>query len=447
VAWNHWNSGPAAVGVRVRFGYGTAGGSVMNVRVAAIMVGFAVTAAVAPALAKDSDNRRPPAGNTHVAALPNAAATAVERTGSVPHRRAARASQKRKGAEAALATTEGIALAAPPSFSADAVGWRLIEDPATGARLGLPEKLVPHAAASHTGSRWTSAQGQIQVETFRLTEAALPALFEQEKKTSRRQIASSELKADAFVITGTQGLKNFLVRAQARGSEVRGIAILYDQATEGTMERVAAAMANAFTGFPDPNAGPLPGLKRAVEYGTAIVITSDGDLIAPARLTDECQTIAVPPLGHAERIAADTTNDLALIRLYGARNLVPAPLNGDAGASGDLTLVGIADPLAQAGAAAVSSAAAHVTSQAIEPAPKPGFAGAAAVDAGGHLAGMVNLKPAVVAGSGSVSQGATLVPAEAIRAFLQAQGIAPGTEMPEHAGMEQSVVRVICVRK
>ena len=66
-------------------------------------------------------------------------------------------------------------------------------------------------------------------------------------------------------------------------------------------------------------------------------MTSDGDLIAPARLTDECQAITVPGLGHAERVAADKTNDLALIRLYGARNLVPAALGADSAESGKAT--------------------------------------------------------------------------------------------------------------
>jgi hypothetical protein len=450
----------------------------MDLRVAAIMVGLAAVAAT-PTLAEAVDIRNPRAGATHVAALPNAASASVERTATAPrHRavktvrkqthvaalpsaasasvertataarhRAGKMVRKRKGTEAALATANGVPLAAPPSFSADAVGWRLIEDPPSGARLGLPEKLVPHAVASRTGSRWSSAQGQIQVETFRLSEAALPALFEQEKKASRRQIASSELKADSFVIAGTQGLKNFLVRAQARGAEVRGIIILYDQATEGTMDRVAAAMASSFAGFPDPNAGPPPGLKRAVEYGTAIVVSSDGDLIAPAHLTDGCRAITVPPLGHAERVAVDMANDLALIRLYGAHNLVAVPLGGDGDQGGELTLFGVADPLAQAGAGAATGTAAHVTAQGIEPAPKLGFAGAAALDAAGSFAGMVDLKPAVVAGAGSASQAATLVPAEAIRAFLNAQGVAPGAALPEAAAIEQSVVRVICVRQ
>jgi hypothetical protein len=345
-----------------------------------------------------------------------------------------------------VATLEHDSTAQSPSWG-ESVGWRLLEDPATGVRLGVPEKLVPHSASSRSGSRWSSAQGQIQVETFRLSEAALPALFEEEKKTAHRQVESSLLKADSFAIAGVQGLKNFVVRAEARGSEVRGIAVLYDQATEGTMERVALAMMSAFVGFPDPNAAPVPGLRRMVEYGTAIVVSSDGDLIAPARLTDECTSITVAGLGHAERIAEDKANDVALIRIYGARNLTPAPL-ADGDQSGDVTLVGVADPLAQGGAAEVTSTPARLTPQGVEPAPKPGFAGAAALDAHGRLVGMVDFKVPVVAAGGSVfNQAPVLVPVEAIRAFLQAQRITPAATAAGHAAAEQSILRVICVRK
>ena len=84
-------------------------------------------------------------------------------------------------------------------------------------RLGVPEKLVPRLGASRSGTRWSSAQGQIQIETFRLPEAALPALFDEERKSAHRQVASSNLKPDNFFILGTQGLKNFVVRAAAQG--------------------------------------------------------------------------------------------------------------------------------------------------------------------------------------------------------------------------------------
>jgi len=359
---------------------------------------------------------------------------------------AIKAFQKRhNGKETGVLNEQERALLAEAAKAPEAaVGWQLIEDTATGARFGLPEKLVPHTAAGRTGSRWTSAQGQIQIETFRLHEASLPVLFEQEKKTAKRQVGSSALGPNSFVIAGEQRLKKFVVRAQASGSEVRGVTILYDQATEGTMAPVAIAVSDTFQGFPDPNAGPLPGRSRSVEYGSAIVVSSRGHLIAPAQVTDKCQSITVPPFGHADRVAVDKTNDLALLRLYGVRSLVPAALAGDSNAGDQLALIGIADPLAQPGDGSVTAASAHLTAQGLDPAPKLGFSGAAAVDAQGRFAGMVDLKSPVVAGMTSAAGQATLVPAEAVRAFLTAQKIAvPGG----HAPINESVVRVICVRQ
>ena len=323
-----------------------------------------------------------------------------------------------------------------------AVGWRMIDDTATGARLGVPEKLVPRASAGRIGSHWSSALGQIQIETFRLHEASLPALFDQEKRTSKRYVGYSVLNPDSFVITGEQKLKKFVERAQASGGEVRGVTILYDQATEGTIAPVAIAVADRFVGFPDATSGPAPG-RRGVEYGTATVATSRGDLVAVDDATDECQSIMVPSFGHADRIAEDKADNLALLRIYGARNLVPATLGGETGA-GTLTLYGIADPLAQPGDGTVSSAAAQLTPQGLSPAPKLGFAGAAALDAQGHFAGIVELNSPVVAGAGPVTLGAALVPADTVRAFLTAQGI---TLAAGSAPIDRSIVRVICVRK
>ncbi len=347
----------------------------------------------------------------------------------------------------ALTDQERALLAQAARAPQAAAGWRLIDDTATGARLGVPEKLVPRTGAGNLGSRWSSAGGQTQIETFRLHEASLPALFDQEKKTAQRYVGSSVLSPDSFVITGEQKLKKFVERAQSSGSEVRGVTILYDQATEGTMAPVAIAVADTFQGFPDPNAALPAGRKRGVDYGSAIVASSQGDLVALGELTEDCQSITVPGFGHAERVAADRTNNLALLRLYGAHNLVPATLARDAtapGTSGALTLYGIPDPLAQPGNGTVSSTAAQLNAQGLDPAPNCAFAGAAAVDAQGHFAGIVAMKAPVVAGIGPVALQATLVPADTVRGFLQAQGIAPAAG---HAAMEQSVVRVICVRK
>jgi peptidoglycan hydrolase-like protein with peptidoglycan-binding domain len=364
---------------------------------------------------------------------------------------AIKAFQKRSGEEETgiLTAPERSGLAQAATAAKTAVGWRLIDDPVTGARLGLPKKLAPHSGVSRTGSRWTSEQGQIRIETFRFYEASLPALFDEQKKLPRqRRVLSSVLTAGSFTISGTQGLKDFVVRAEASGRKVRGVTILYDQATAGIMTPVAAAIATTFQGFPDLNAAPPPGLEQGVEYGTAIVVNSHGDLLTLDEVTNGCAAITVPGLGHAVRVAADKTRDLALIRLYGARNLVPAALAG-AGSSGrnddhddNLTLVGIADPSAQGGGDAVTRAKARLTAQGLEPPPKLGFAGAAALDGHGRFAGMVDLK-AAVADTDTTTGQATLVSATAVHTFLQTHGLIAAAG---HGVTNQSVVRVICVR-
>jgi hypothetical protein len=342
---------------------------------------------------------------------------------------------------------ERARLAAAAEPRQQAVGWRLIDDPATGARFGLPEKLVSPRGASRIGSRWTSGHGQIEIVDFRFSEASLPVLFEQEKRTPKgRSVDSSTLLADSFVISGSQGLKNFVVRAQARGSEVRGITILYDQATIGIMAPVATAVADSFVGFPDRTAALPPGQVRTVEYGTAIVADRNGNLIATRQLTADCPAITVAGLGHAAPIAADAASGLALIRLYGAHNLMPAAIAG-AGQGDDLTLFGIADPAAQHGGDQVSKAQAHLDGQTVDPAPKLGFSGAAAVDPQGRFAGIIELKSPAIAGAGGAAPPAgqaVLVPADRVRAFLAAHGITPAAGA---GAIEQSLVRVICVRQ
>jgi hypothetical protein len=432
------------IGVRLAFSYATGGADGRMKLSVVIALGLIVvgTCALAPAcFARD------PLAPAAVAA-PAAARTAPP-AATIPGAAPPKTTVKRPAAKPAAAAAarhakdETGSLPETPSFSAQAVGWELIEDAKTGVRLGVPEKLVPRLDASRSGTRWSSAQGQIQIETFRFSEAALPALFDEERKSSHRQVASSNLKPDSFFILGSQGLKNFVVRAEAQGSEVRGVRVLYDQATEGTMSSVAVGVANAFVGFPDPKALPPAGLRRRVEYGSAIVVARDGVLITAVGVVDQCEAITVPPFGHAERVAEDKANGLALIRLYGARNLTPVRLADNTIGTGDITLIGLADPLAQAGDA-VSAIPARLVASAIEPAPRLGFSGAAVADARGRLVGMVDLPAAAMAGAGA-GQAVAMVPVENIRAFVQAQRVAPSAA--DNAAINQSVLRVICVRR
>jgi peptidoglycan hydrolase-like protein with peptidoglycan-binding domain len=370
---------------------------------------------------------------------------------------AAKSYQKRhKGAATGvLSDDERAALASAVAPRKDAVGWRLAEDPATGARLGVPEKLAPKTSTSPSGTRWSSGQGQLQIETFRIdTGATLDAVFEQQKKMPRRRVASSAMQADSFAITGMQGLKKMVVRGYARDGEVRGITILYDQAMEGTVDPLVTPMTSAFVPFAGVAlAGASDAARRKVEYGTGIVVSAAGYVLTSRALIDSCNVIALPGLGNAERVATDPGGELALVRVYGARNLAPIGLIG--APSGDaVTLVGIADPQTQSGGAQASTvstqlgAAAATGTRPLSVVPALGFSGAAALDAEGKVSGLVVLKSPVVAGPAAAgAPRAAVVPAERIKNFLEASYVAPASGPAGIEATKASLTRVICVRK
>jgi peptidoglycan hydrolase-like protein with peptidoglycan-binding domain len=353
-----------------------------------------------------------------------------------------------------LNTQERALLAAAAKARQVQVGWTVLDDPATGARLGVPAKQVPNRNPGKLGTRWASAQGQVQVETFRIREpgTTLAGIYEQQKKEpSTRRIESNIWRGDFFMLSGMQGLKKFYVRADFKDGEVRGVTVLYDQATENIMDPAAAATAGAFTAFPGLSAIAQAGTsaRRKVEYGSGIVVSTAGHILTDRALTDGCNVLVVSGYGDADRQAEDKSAELALLRIYGGADVVPAALSGEPMKGPDLTLVGIADPQSQGGASAISSMAARVHAEVLEPTPQLGFSGAAVLDGQGRMVGMVELREPVVAavGTGGAQPRATVVSATSIAAFLAEQKIAP---VAARTGLEEakvSIVRVICVRK
>jgi peptidoglycan hydrolase-like protein with peptidoglycan-binding domain len=336
----------------------------------------------------------------------------------------------------------------------DNVGWKIVTDAGSGVRLGIPTKLVPQQSSDANGAKWSSSTGTIQIQLARRKEAnpATAKLADQEKREpAGRKVEYTVVKPDFFVLSGTQGLKKFYVRGHFKGDEVRILTILYDQATEGTVEPVAIAMSSAFNPFPSGAqiAGPPP--RKTVEYGTGIVVSADGAIIADRQISDGCLAIAIAGYGNADRVAEDKDHDLALLRIYGARGLKPLGLNSGAPKTG-IELTGIADPQNQGGGAAASNVKASVTPAgsgtdlALAPAPAMGFSGAAAFDDDGKFAGIALLKPVVVAGPSNAAPAsqAALVSADTVREFLKVNGVnaADGS-----SDAKASVVRVICVRK
>ncbi|MVT77342.1 peptidoglycan-binding protein [Bradyrhizobium cajani] len=362
--------------------------------------------------------------------------------------------QKAKGGKptGVLNPQERAALAETARRKQESVGWKIVMEPTSGARLGIPGKLVPQQVSDANGSKWTSPTGTVQVLLSRRKEAnpTTAKLAEAEKKEpAGRKVDYTVVKPDFFVLSGLQGLKKFYVRGTFKGDEVRIMTILYDQATENTVEPVVIAMSSAFNAFPSsPMAGPPP--RKTVEYATGIVVSDDGAIVTDRLVTDGCLAITIGGYGSADRLAEDKEHDLALLHICGARGLKPLSLAGS-GPSASVDVVGIADPQSQGGAAGVSSvkgALAPVTSSdfALSPPPGVGFSGSPAIDGDGRFAGVALLKPAMVAGPATsvpASQ-AVMVSAETVRDFLKANDVTANGTSTDARG---AVVRVICVRK
>jgi peptidoglycan hydrolase-like protein with peptidoglycan-binding domain len=346
---------------------------------------------------------------------------------------------------------ERIVLAETGRRRRENAGWKIVTDAPTGTQLGIPTRLVPQQTSDANGTKWSSPTGTIQVVLTRRKEAnpTTAKLAERERKEpAGRTIDYTVVKPDFFVLSGLQGLKKFYLRGTFKGDEVRILTILYDQATENTVEPVVIAMSSAFNPFP-VNAGPPP--RKTVEYGTGVVVTEDGAILTDRQITDGCLAITIPPFGNADLIAEDKEHDLALLRIYGARGLKPLGLSSDQTSKTSIELTGISDPQNQAGGHAASTVKATVTlvgsggDLALAPSPALGFSGAAARDDGGKFAGVALLKPVTAAGPASATAAqSVLVSAETVRDFLKANGVDATGGASDVAA---SVVRVICVRK
>ena len=155
-------------------------------------------------------------------------------------------------------------------------------------------------------------------------------------------------------------------------------------------------------------------------------------------------------LGHAERVAADPANDLRAAAPLRRPQSAPAALvQREQGRCPDaLRCRRSAGP--GRGHGGDERCWPRRTGQGVEPVPKLGFSGAAAVDAQGRFAGTVDLTSPVAAG-GAFRAAAGDDRSRRYRSQLPhgarhhpETGAAPAAD---HAAIEKSVMRVICVRK
>jgi hypothetical protein len=210
---------------------------------------------------------------------------------------------------------------------------------------------------------------------------------------------------------------------------------------------VSPAIVSAFSPFPERSM-PFAAMAKPVEYGNGLVVSSGGHIVTDRSLASECQVIVVAGLGDADRVAEDPDSGLAMLRVYGVRDLTPLAFASDASNKGDITLVGIPDPKEQNGAKKLTEIKARLTSgNAIElrqSVPMAGFSGAAALDAQGQVLGLTEMRNFVLASIEPAAPPVRLITADTIRNFLIAHNVVPAQQAGD---ARASVVRIICVRK
>src|SRR6195952_5705013 len=85
----------------------------------------------------------------------------------------------------------------------DNAGWKIVTDSGTGARLGIPTKLVPQQSSDANGAKWTSPTVTIQIQLSRRKETnpSTAKLAERERKEpAGRSIDYTVVKPDFFVL-------------------------------------------------------------------------------------------------------------------------------------------------------------------------------------------------------------------------------------------------------
>jgi hypothetical protein len=354
-----------------------------------------------------------------------------------------------------LTPPERAQLAALVKARQEHAGWRRIEDNNTGVTLGLPTKLVPQWSRRKDAARWLSATGDIHIETFRVSgpQVILANVAAQMRAAGDRKIEYDVVRPRFFVLTGTQGTFKFYARAHLQDQEVRGFWLTYDAAKDELMQPITVAMSNSFAPFSGRGTvqvGPL--VRSRVEYTTGLIASAQGHILADRQATDGCKVITIPQVGPADRVADDAASGLALLRVNGVSDTRPVPLAGQAGSGNAVTLVGIADPRSQDGAAAVSTSSARLAGQAagamqvLEPAPPAGFSGAAAIDSQGRISGVLHIKLLAQSGPGPIDAQPVLVPADLARKFLRERDISLASGSAAVDAIKPSVVRVICIR-
>ena len=323
--------------------------------------------------------------------------------------------------DGALSAPELKALLAAAEKARDAVGFKVVADAKTGAKAGIPTKLI-------------GGRNGAKLDFSSSADADLGALYSRlSAPTPSRRIAYKAIKPDSFfVVSGQDGPVKFYTRFDKNPTAnppIRGFTFAYSASQTATLDRIAIAIANSFEPFPESAAAPgasaatnptAPPAPRAAPPPTVPQPAATALVVAPGKAltalkADDCPhpTVAGKPV-RIER--ADAATGLVILAGDFASN-GGAPRIGSP--AQDLVVLGFDGPrLAASAASFTGGEAAPIVTAAVD----KGASGGPVFDRSGALVGLIAPiagEPKRVAGLALAAPHMLIAP-DALRAFLGA---------------------------
>lgn len=352
----------------------------------------------------------------------------------------------RRAPDGILDADERKALAQLAEAGRRAVGWRVVDEPDIGARIGYPARMLNARRPSPTRVLFSSDGGALVLNVQRVAGGVdgLAPLYEQMKaEQPGRKVTYAVLRPTWFVLTAEAGGRRTYRRfAQTLAGPV-GFTFAYD-AGFADGERLAVAIANAFQPLADAAAAaprPVtvetvkPAAVPVVEPPAAGLVAASAYAIAPGRaitaavVARACKTLTVR--GKPVRVAS-VKGEVAMIEgIDGSTFVADVSLKPSAGGS-DAVVALLRGPNATMvatgtllGSPSVGAAAPRVLLAATR-----GIVGAPVFDRAGELVGLVGGPETEPRSVGSVAPEMAL-PLVSARVVGEALGWSQGSETPQ----------------
>ncbi|MGL5448005.1 MAG: peptidoglycan-binding domain-containing protein [Rhabdaerophilum sp.] len=279
-----------------------------------------------------------------------------------------------------------------------AIGFRVENDAASKMRVGVPTHLLSKRSANPAGlSRWQDEKGQITLDlSLGKPDDDLAQLFERGTATNvaGRKITYKLLRPDFFVVSGETETGKFYRRLE-KGTDgtLRGFSIGYSKALSPAFDWMVIAIATSFEA--QPGLSPQPTSVASTPSGGRPIRPSAPEPrrvsaieIAPGKLVTAAAAIASCKVLHAGQPTQPArvekqAHGLALLAFSqpNSGSLVFAPVEGEA------------ILLQRDRTGALLTASAMLIEGRAEMPLQAGGAGAALLDRGGRLVGLVIEEP------------------------------------------------------